>query len=109
MKKYTCRINTGLIIRLLVVLSLFVILILISESSFSYVVRSGFERKMSHLQSKFTGVILPIMSVFGLAYAGILAAIGNEAAKSKITFCIIGSIVGFLSPYIIGWIQGILG
>lgn len=78
------------------------------ELGFASIVKSGFENKMSALQSKFTGVILPIMSVFGLVYAGILAATGNEGAKGKITFCLIGSVVGFLAPYIIGWIQGVL-
>ena len=82
---------------------------LFPELSFAGVVKSGFENKMSALQSKFTGVILPIMSVFGLVYAAILAATGNEGAKGKITFCIIGSITVFLAPYIIGCIQGVLG
>lgn len=90
-------------------LALSALVILFPEITYAAVVKSGFENKMSALQSKFTGVILPIMSVFGLVYAGILAATGNEGAKGKITFCIIGSITGFLAPYIIGWIQGVLG
>lgn len=72
------------------------------------VVKSGFENKMANLQDKFSTFILPVMSVLGLVIAAILAATGNENAKSKIWFCLIGSGVGFLAPYIIGWIQGIL-
>lgn len=93
----------------LLYIAVIAILVFTPELSFASVVKSGFENKMSALQSKFTGVILPIMSVFGLVYAGILAATGNEGAKGKITFCLIGSVVGFLAPYIIGWIQGVVG
>lgn len=72
------------------------------------VVKSGFENKMANLQSKFSSFVLPVMSVLGLVIAAILAATGNEGAKSKIWFCLIGSGVGFLAPYIIGWLQGVL-
>ncbi len=92
----------------LVYITILALIVFSPEFSFASIVKSGFENKMSALQSKFTGVILPIMSVFGLVYAGILAATGNEGAKGKITFCLIGSVVGFLAPYIIGWIQGVL-
>lgn len=74
----------------------------------SAVVRSGFEGKMANLQRKLSSFILPVMSVLGLVMAAILAATGNESARSKIWFCLIGSAVGFLAPYIIGWLQGIL-
>ena len=69
---------------------------------------SGFESRMENLQNKFINVVLPLMSIMGLIYAGILASSGNEAAKGKIFVIILGSIVGFLAPYIIGWIKGIL-
>ncbi len=69
---------------------------------------SGFESRMENLQNKFINVVLPLMSILGLVYAGVLAASGNEAAKGKIMVIIIGSIVGFLAPHIIGWIKGIL-
>jgi hypothetical protein len=69
---------------------------------------SGFESRMENIQNKFINVVLPLMSILGLVYAGVLAASGNEAAKGKIMVIIIGSIVGFLAPHIIGWIKGIL-
>lgn len=68
----------------------------------------GLESRMDNLQSKFINVILPIMSILGLVYAGIIAASGNEGAKAKILVILIGSIVGFLAPHIILWIKGIL-
>ena len=85
-----------------------VVSIIYPEIVFAGVVKSGFENKMANLQNKFSTFILPVMSVLGLVMAAILAATGNEGAKSKIWFCLIGSGVGFLAPYIIGWIQGIL-
>ena len=69
----------------------------------------GFESRMENLQNKFINVVLPLMSIMGLIYAGILAASGNETAKAKITVIIIGCIAGFLAPHIIGWIKAILG
>jgi type IV secretory pathway VirB2 component (pilin) len=102
--QHNLKMKSLIVLGIIAVAALFV---LFPELSFAGVVKSGFENKMSALQSKFTGVILPIMSVFGLVYAGILAATGNEGAKGKITFCIIGSMIGFLAPYIIGWIQRI--
>ncbi|MBF0361155.1 MAG: hypothetical protein HQK49_09095 [Oligoflexia bacterium] len=69
----------------------------------------GFEAKVKGLQDKFLNVILPIMAVFGLGYAGILAATGNESAKGKIVLCLIGSAVAFLAPYIIAFVQSAIG
>jgi hypothetical protein len=85
-----------------------VALVVWPELATASVVKSGFENKMTALQHKFSTFILPVMSVLGLVMAAILAATGNENAKSKIMFCLMGSGVGFLAPYIIGWIQGIL-
>jgi hypothetical protein len=82
--------------------------LLCPEIVLASVVKSGFENRMINLQNKFSTFILPVMSVLGLVVAAILAATGNESAKSKIWFCLIGSGVGFLAPYIIGWMQGIL-
>ncbi|MBF0362742.1 MAG: hypothetical protein HQK49_17115 [Oligoflexia bacterium] len=70
---------------------------------------SGFENKIKSLQDKFLNVILPIMAVFGLGYAGVLAATGNEGAKGKIVLCLIGSAVAFLAPYIIAFVQSAVG
>lgn len=82
--------------------------VLAPESAYADFGGSGFESRMENLQNKFINVVLPLMSILGLVYAGVLAASGNEAAKGKIMVIIIGSIVGFLAPHIIGWIKGIL-
>ena len=87
---------------------LMVVLCVMPELAEAAVVKSGFENKMANLQQKFSTFILPVMSVLGLVIAAILAATGNKNAKSKIWFCIIGSGIGFLAPYIIGWLQGVL-
>jgi len=93
---------------LIIAFGLFVLLALTDPALAGPIGKSGFEGKMSLLQDKFIGVILPLMSIFGLVTAGILAAIGNESAKGKIVFCVVGSAVGFLAPYIIGWIQALV-
>ena len=62
----------------------------------------GFESRMENLQSKFINVVLPLMSIFGLVYAAIIAASGNEGAKGRITVVVIGSIIGFLAHTLLG-------
>ncbi len=106
MKKTTEMKQITVIIFLLSLLVLFSFFY--QSEALAVVLKSGFENKMTHLQHKLSSFILPVMSVLGLVMAGILAAIGNEGAKSKIWFCLIGSGVGFLAPYIIGWLQGVL-
>ncbi len=95
---------------MIVVLLIVLTAVLAPEFAFAdFGIGGGFESRMEALQSKFINVVLPLMSIMGLIYAGILAASGNEAAKGKIVIIIIGCIVGFLAPHLIGWIKGILG
>lgn len=69
----------------------------------------NFESKVGNLQSRLINTLLPLMSIFGMIYAGILAATGNESAKGKILLCVIGSIIGFLAPQIIEWLKASVG
>lgn len=100
-KRSICVFMSLLLVSLLVFL-------LFPEGVNALILKSGFESKMSHLQRNLSSFVLPVMSVLGLIMAAILAAIGNESAKSKIWLCLIGSGIGFLAPYIIGWLQRIL-
>ena len=100
--------NKKLLNAVFILIGVFLFLALAEPALAGPIGKAGFESKMGQLQDKFIGVILPIMSIFGLVTAGILAAIGNESAKGKIVFCVVGSVVGFLAPYIIGWIQAVV-
>ena len=70
---------------------------------------SGFESKLKGLTDSLIKGILPIMSVLGLIYAALLAASGDASARGRMTVIIGASIVGFLAPMIINWLQGAVG
>ena len=69
--------------------------------------KSAFESKMKLLTNNLITVLLPLMSVLGLVYAVLLALIGDATAKVRIYTVIGCSIVGFLAPYIISWLQAV--
>ena len=94
---------------LYVLLSALIVILLTNDLFADVLSGGGFETKVKGLQDKFLNVILPIMAVFGLGYAGILAATGNESAKGKIVLCLIGSAIAFLAPYIIAFVQSAIG
>lgn len=70
---------------------------------------TGFENKVNDLTSKLIKVVLPAFSVIGLIYAAILAATGDESAKPRMTMIFVTSIIGFIAPLIIRWLQSIMG
>ena len=65
--------------------------------------------KMNGLTNSVITVILPAVSVLGLVYSAILAATGDQAAKSRMVLIAFASIVGFLAPIIIGWLKSASG
>ena len=80
-------------------------LILVSEPAFAF----GFESKMQNLTGQLINTVLPLLSILGLVYAAILALSGDAAAKAKIITVIAVSVVGFLAPAIIQWLQRATG
>ena len=87
------------------------ILYLFPESAFAQWAGTGggFESKMSDLTSKLVTVVLPILSILGLVYAVFLALTGDASGKGRIIMVIVCSIVGFLAPSIIRWLQSASG
>ena len=65
--------------------------------------------RISGLTNKVMTVILPAISVLGLLYGAILAATGDQSAKARMVLIVIASVVGFLAPVIIRWLQSISG
>ena len=66
----------------------------------------GLENKVQSVTSGLINFLLPAASVLGIVYAAILAATGDASAKQRMVLVIIASIVGFLAPLIIRWLQG---
>jgi hypothetical protein len=67
---------------------------------------SGFDSKVNSLSNLIVGKILPAVAVFGLIYAAILAAAGDESSKRRMVLVIIASIVGILAKFIVPMFQG---
>lgn len=74
---------------------------LMSEPALAF----GFESKMQNLTGQLISTVLPLLSILGLVYAAILALSGDAAAKSRIITVIAVSLIGFLAPAIIQWLQ----
>lgn len=66
----------------------------------------GLESKVQSVTNGLINFLLPAASVLGIVYAAILAATGDANAKQRMVLVIIASIVGFLAPLIIRWLQG---
>lgn len=69
----------------------------------------GFESRVTSLTKSIVTVILPAVSILGLVYAAILAVTGDGAAKNRIVTVVVCSVVGFLAPLIIKWLQSASG
>ena len=80
-------------------------LMLISEPAMAF----GFESKMQNLTNQLISTVLPLLSILGLVYAAILALSGDAAAKARIITVIAVSLIGFLAPAIIQWLQRAAG
>ena len=73
-------------VKIAVILMIFVL----SEPCFA-----SFESSLGGLKTKLTVVILPILSVMGLAVAAISLLTGNPQAKQHILYAILGCVFGF--------------
>jgi type IV secretory pathway VirB2 component (pilin) len=66
---------------------------------------AGLETSLMGIKSKLTGVILPLLSVIGIAIAGISFFTGNPNAKQHICYSIIGCMIGFGAQGIVDFIS----
>ena len=62
------------------------------------------ESSLSGLQMKLTRVILPVLSVIGIAWAGFSFITGHENAKRHILYAVLGSTLGFGAQAIVDFI-----
>ncbi len=65
---------------------------------------AGLESSLSGIKTKLTVVILPLLSVIGIAIAGTSFFTGNPNAKQHIAYAIIGCIIGFGAQGIVDFI-----
>lgn len=76
---------------------------------FAFAGFGGFESRVQSLTRSVVTIVLPALSILGLIYASMLAVIGDAGAKSRITTVVVCSVVGFLAPLIIRWLQSASG
>ncbi len=66
------------------------------------------ESSLVDIQSKLTDVILPTLSIIGIAIAGFSFLTGHERAKVHIWYAIIGCAIGFGAQAIVNFISGMV-
>ncbi len=76
------------------------------EAAFAQFSGGALESKVNGVTNGLINFLLPAASVIGLVYAAILAATGDASAKQRMVLVIVASVVGFLAPLIIRWLQG---
>ena len=66
------------------------------------------ESSLGAIQQKFIGTLLPLLAVIGLVLAGFSFLMGSQNARSHLLLAIIGAVIGFGAPSIVGFIQGLI-
>ena len=66
---------------------------------------ASLESSLVGLKTKLTGVILPVLSVIGMAIAAISFFTGNPNAKQYIIYAVLGCIFGFGAQAIVDFIS----
>lgn len=66
---------------------------------------ASFESSLIALKTKLTGVILPVLSVIGLALAALSFFTGHPNAKQHVMYAILGCIFGFGAQAIVDFIS----
>ena len=65
---------------------------------------ASLESSLVGIKSRLTGVVLPLLSVIGIMFAGFSFFTGNPNSKQHIFYAILGSIIGFGAQGIVDFI-----
>lgn len=84
---------------------LFVIGLMLFTPELALAQSGSFDSKVNSITNMIVGKILPAVAVFGLVYAAILAATGDESSKRRMVLVIVASIVGILAKFVIPMFQ----
>lgn len=66
------------------------------------------ESTLTNVQTKLLTVILPLVAVLGLVWAGLSFASGSPNARQHLVLAITGCFVGFGAPSIMNFIKGLV-
>jgi type IV secretory pathway VirB2 component (pilin) len=65
---------------------------------------AGLESSLIGIKTKLTGVIMPLLSVIGIAVAAVSFFTGNPNAKQHIVYAVLGCMFGFGAQAIVDFI-----
>ena len=85
------------------------VMLFVPELAFAQYAGGDFQSKIGGVTKGLVNVLLPAVSILGLVYAALLAATGDAGAKARMVLVAVASIIGFLAPMIIKWLQNISG
>ena len=69
---------------------------------------AGLESSLEGIKTKLTGVILPLLSVIGIAIAAVSLFTGNPNSRQHLVYAILGCIFGFGAQAIVDFISQIV-
>jgi type IV secretory pathway VirB2 component (pilin) len=69
---------------------------------------ASLESSLFGLKTKLTGVILPVVAVMGICFAGISFFTGNPNAKQHIFYAVVGAGVGFGAQAIVDFLAQVV-
>ena len=81
----------------------FAVMVLLPEPA-----NASLESSLLGLKAKLTGVIMPVVAVMGICFAGISFFTGNPNAKQHIFYAVIGAGVGFGAQAIVDFLSQVI-
>ena len=100
MNQTTVRVLVRFLIHIILLMGIVLVLVQAPENAHASV-----ESTLISLKSKLTGFILPVLSVIGLAVAGMSFMMGSENAKKHLAYAAIGCALGFGAQAIVDFIS----
>ena len=86
------------------------VLLFYAEPSLAQVFGGGeFGSRVGSLTKNLVNIVVPLLAILGLVYAGFLGLTGDPSAKQRMVLVIIFSVVCFLAKFIVQWIQSASG
>ena len=66
------------------------------------------ESTLTNIQNKLITVILPLVAILGLVFAGLSFVSGSPNARQHLVLAVFGSVIGFGAPSIVTFIRGLV-
>lgn len=93
------------------VIASIIIALFYADITLAQVIGGGgeFGSRVSGLTQNLVNIVVPLIAILGLVYAGMLGATGDPGAKQRMVVVIIFSVVCFVAKFVIQWLQSAAG